>query len=1104
MVAAPLHGFGQHNCLKPLTAWVSNLCNATNGIGYCASNGCFEKGGCSLDSSLFPCWDGLQCVPYVNEDEEDEFRCSSITVTIQNGGATEYTAVFTFGGKYTNAGTPLWSTGSGPFTYLFSHSLIDSSDTAWFITDTVLSSTQLSIGESIDTSSMRYVSLSTIPSVTNVNRWAIATATESSGNYRDILINVPSTTRIDADYRDATIICADVSFGRCAACAFPQYCPNGTVNPTRDPTANLCSSGYYCPNTYTSKVCPLGSYCLGGSNPVTVCPTGSFCAEGTASFAACQCEKGYYCPNSSSRIICPKGFFCPAAVAKPVACTALSTCDEGSSVENKLPYFGWGYGVFLFFLTLVYLFSLCTQRRYLKKRVVASELNDEVYNAMIAIDATLKRKSKPRFRGFHARSNTVKVSFDCLHMSLKSNNQTILDSVTGEFSHSQMHAIMGPSGCGKSTFLNALSGRSHYGVTSGSLKLNDVTVHDLKSFSSEMGFAPQDDTVHEMLTVRENLDLSARLRKSPNISDIEIEAFVTDTIQILQMSHIEDSIVGSVEKRGISGGQRKRVNIGMELVTNPSLLFLDEPTSGLDASTTLSLLHALRSVSRLGITIIMVLHQPRYDAFLAFDNLLLLGFGGRTIYMGPSTLCHTYFTSLGYSMAFGQNPSDFFLDVISGEVSKPATDEQTNIQIHGHTLRNQTSHSAGKLSPDEVSKDLRAQWEKIGIQQVQEALMKTDSIPSAEKTSSTIRRVLETSKTSTFGLSHTAQILAACGVQNPSPFCCEQVLALLDTNKDGKISIDDFYFHSICGDFIARKRQNLFRQFMVYGYRDYLIAKKKWKQFAAQGMLLAMPPILQYIMFGQDWFSWDLTPLILSALLLGIFVGLLSPMLLIPERLLLSREATSGLSVPAYFLSKVILDILICWFYSILFALSFFCLCSIIPSFWTVYKNTFCVVFYCHGLGLLFTSIFENPNPPCGVTMAATAIILNGYMIPPSVLGSAASLGKVTFLRWWVASMFINEYNTNANVQYSWYWRKTYTSVMTKAGYSSTDSTDAIYALITLGVLFRFFAGLILTYKMAVINGFTLVPLRTRKYVEQVINRFLTKMGDAIKMKHPK
>ncbi len=95
-------------------------------------------------------------------------------------------------------------------------------------------------------------------------------------------------------------------------------------------------------------------------------------------------------------------------------------------------------------------------------------------------------------------------------------------------------------------------------------------------------------------------------------------------------------------------------------------MFLDEPTSGLDATTTMEILGKLRTMSRLGMTVISVVHQPRYDAFLAFDQLLLLGVGGVTVYIGPADKTVAYFSQIGFQCPTALNPADFFMDVIAG------------------------------------------------------------------------------------------------------------------------------------------------------------------------------------------------------------------------------------------------------------------------------------------------------------------------------------------------------------------------------------------------------------------------------------------------------
>ena len=133
------------------------------------------------------------------------------------------------------------------------------------------------------------------------------------------------------------------------------------------------------------------------------------------------------------------------------------------------------------------------------------------------------------------------------------------------------------------------------------------------------------------LTVRETLKMYAALRLPHAYSRHRCERVVQDVIEVLQLSNISDSIIGDESKRGISGGQRKRVNVGMEMVAMPALLFLDEPTSGLDSTTSFDLLDALGKLASIGVNILAVLHQPSFQLYEKFDTVLLLGKGGRTV-----------------------------------------------------------------------------------------------------------------------------------------------------------------------------------------------------------------------------------------------------------------------------------------------------------------------------------------------------------------------------------------------------------------------------------------------------------------------------------------
>jgi ABC-type multidrug transport system ATPase subunit len=144
-------------------------------------------------------------------------------------------------------------------------------------------------------------------------------------------------------------------------------------------------------------------------------------------------------------------------------------------------------------------------------------------------------------------------------------------------------------------------------------------------------------------------------------------AIVEDVLEILDLQRIRNSVVGSPEKRGISGGQKKRVNIGMELVAYPRVLFLDEPTSGLDSSSSLQVARCLQRMRSLGITVVTVIHQPRWSVFRCFSHCLLLAKGGKTVYLGSTGFIQGYFEKLGFTLPPGENVADWFIDIVSGQ-----------------------------------------------------------------------------------------------------------------------------------------------------------------------------------------------------------------------------------------------------------------------------------------------------------------------------------------------------------------------------------------------------------------------------------------------------
>ncbi|NWU94715.1 ABCG2 protein, partial [Upupa epops] len=241
-----------------------------------------------------------------------------------------------------------------------------------------------------------------------------------------------------------------------------------------------------------------------------------------------------------------------------------------------------------------------------------------------------------------------------------------------------LNAILGPTGSGKSSLLDVLAARKDPAGLSGEVLIDGIP--QPPNFKCISGYVVQDDVVMGTMTVRENLHFSAALRLPDSITVKEKEERVTQIISELGLSKVADTKVGTEFIRGVSGGERKRTNIGMELITEPPVLFLDEPTTGLDASTANAVLILLKKLSRRGRTIIFSIHQPRYSIFKLFDSLTLLALG-KVLYHGPAKQALEYFSSIGYECEPFNNPADFFLDIINGDSTAVAASKEDHIPM---------------------------------------------------------------------------------------------------------------------------------------------------------------------------------------------------------------------------------------------------------------------------------------------------------------------------------------------------------------------------------------------------------------------------------------
>mmetsp|Transcript_30790 Transcript_30790/g.42142 ORF Transcript_30790/g.42142 Transcript_30790/m.42142 type:complete len:927 (-) Transcript_30790:291-3071(-) len=310
---------------------------------------------------------------------------------------------------------------------------------------------------------------------------------------------------------------------------------------------------------------------------------------------------------------------------------------------------------------------------YLQSSSTSPVASVGIFNAETNTNPTLKEErpmdtSDIPFN-FENVSEPMTISFKGLNLFLKTNQQKLLTNISGVVKHHEITALMGPSGAGKTTLLSLLMGTAHYAHVTGALNVNNRKVESLVEYRNCMAFVPQDDIMYDDLTVDDNIKYAAVLFNKRGYNTMKEVMPMVDAIEeMLGITFIRSKIVGNAERRGISGGQKKRVSIAIELVKESSLFFLDEPTSGLDAATSVSVVHTLHNLVHLGMNVVATLHQPRQEILTLMHKLILLGPGGRIVYCGPVLKLADHFSKLGYNCESGTNIADFALDVLHGVV----------------------------------------------------------------------------------------------------------------------------------------------------------------------------------------------------------------------------------------------------------------------------------------------------------------------------------------------------------------------------------------------------------------------------------------------------
>lgn len=251
-----------------------------------------------------------------------------------------------------------------------------------------------------------------------------------------------------------------------------------------------------------------------------------------------------------------------------------------------------------------------------------------------------------------------------LPWEIQGDKQVAIQGLNLRVHSGQMLAVIGSSGCGKTSLLDIITCRDEGGsMASGQVLINGVPC-TASLVRKNIAHVRQDDRLLPHLTVRETLSFVAKLRLPAHYSQKQRDQRVDDVIAELRLRQCANTRVGNDYVRGVSGGERRRVSIAVQLLWNPGILILDEPTSGLDSFTAHNLVITLSRLAQGNRLVLLSVHQPRSDIFQLFDLVVLLA-AGSPVYCGPAQDMVSYFTALGHPCPRYCNPSDYYVDLIS-------------------------------------------------------------------------------------------------------------------------------------------------------------------------------------------------------------------------------------------------------------------------------------------------------------------------------------------------------------------------------------------------------------------------------------------------------
>jgi len=408
--------------------------------------------------------------------------------------------------------------------------------------------------------------------------------------------------------------------------------------------------------------CKTNEYLIEGK--CKQCLLGQFCFNNTARL----CEKGHYCPNTTIENICEKFNYCLVASTKPNKCIlgGLTCPDEGMDSQDK--YLGGLVFCVTLFILINIVFGLVNFYKRIEseknqKQIIIQKSIQNKFHLLIPYlrKWLLKRRDNEFIYNINYPINLIEYK----NINLNVSRKCVLNNVSGYFVSGKINVIIGESGSGKTSLINLLVGKNiKSSKISGEIFIKGKKVKSFLSYyKKSIAYVEQFYDFNENLTVEENLYYYYNLF-SKNI-ELNVNKKVNDLLKFFELNDVRNNIVGGMNNQGISGGQRKKLSLAMELIKSPDIIILDEPLSGLDSASSIKIFRIFEKLTKKGKTIIISIHQPRRELIVYFDYVTILMNGGNLIYCGKKSKIIKYFSDIGY-LYNNSNIIDFVIDIVTG------------------------------------------------------------------------------------------------------------------------------------------------------------------------------------------------------------------------------------------------------------------------------------------------------------------------------------------------------------------------------------------------------------------------------------------------------